>query len=85
MRKGRNGPRNSPRDHTIEDLLAYQAGAIMCQFHEKQIFLLLQAYAVYFNQARPPQGIRQRIPDPPNRVIAVPVLGGLHHDYQRGA
>jgi putative transposase len=64
-------------------------------FHEKQIFRLLQAYAVYFNQARPHQGIRQRIPDPPvlsapassppNQVIAVPVLGGLHHDYQRAA
>ncbi len=57
----------------------------MCLFHEKQIFRLLQAYAVYFNQARPHQGIRQRIPDPPNRVIAVPVLGELHHDYQRAA
>ena len=64
-------------------------------FHEKQIFRLLQAYAVYFNQARPHQGIRQRIPDPPvlsapassppNQVIAVPVLGGLHHHYQRAA
>ncbi len=64
-------------------------------FHEKQRFRLLQAYVVSFNQARPHQGIRQRIPDPPvlsalasnppNRVIAVPVLGGLHHDYQRAA
>jgi putative transposase len=64
-------------------------------FHEKQLFRLLQASAVSFNQARPHQGIRQRIPDPPvlsvpasnppNRVIAVPVLGGLHHDYQRAA
>jgi putative transposase len=64
-------------------------------FHEKQLSRLLQAYMVFFNQARPHQGIRQRIPDPlalagpppnqPGKVIAVPVLGGLRHDYQRAA
>jgi transposase InsO family protein len=63
--------------------------------HEKQLARLLKAYVVYFNQARPHQGLGQRIPDPqvlstsppnqPNKVIAVPVLGGLHHDYQRAA
>jgi putative transposase len=64
-------------------------------FHEKQLYRLLQAYVVYFNQARPHQGICQRIPDPPslsappanrvNKVIFVPVLGGLHHDFQKVA
>ncbi len=64
-------------------------------FHEKQLSRLLQTYVVSFNQARPHQGIRQRIPDPPalsapppnqpSKVIAVPVLGGLHHDYRRVA
>ena len=64
-------------------------------FHEKQLSRLLQASVVFFNQARPHQGIRRRIPDPlaisapppkqPGKVIAVPVLGGLHHDYQRAA
>jgi hypothetical protein len=44
------------------------------------------------NQARPHQGIRQQIPelrssvpcarDVGNQVIALPVLGGLHHDYR---
>ncbi len=34
-------------------------------FHEKQLSRLLQAYVVFFNQARPHQGTRQRIPDPP--------------------
>jgi putative transposase len=62
---------------------------------EKQHYRLLKAYTVYFNQARPYQGIKQQIPVPPvpsaslhdssDRVIAVPVLGGLHHDYQRAA
>jgi transposase InsO family protein len=64
-------------------------------FHEKQLSRLLNEYVVYFNQARPHQGLGQRIPEPsvhsaslpnqPNQVISVPVLGGLHHDYQRAA
>jgi putative transposase len=64
-------------------------------FSEKHLYRLLQAYMVYFNQARPHQGLRQRIPDPPtlsasppkqqSRVITVPMLGGLHHDYNRAA
>ncbi len=64
-------------------------------FREKQLHRLLKAYVVYFNQTRPHQGLEQRIPDPllpfaplpnePSRVIAVPVWGGLHHDYHRAA
>ena len=48
-------------------------------------------YVRYFNIARPHQGIGQRIPDGPvndnyaGKVIAIPVLGGLHHDYRRAA
>ena len=62
---------------------------------EKQLQRVLNAYVVYFNQARPHQGIRQQIPEQkagsasPNResgkVIAFPALGGLHHDYRRSA
>jgi transposase InsO family protein len=61
-------------------------------FHEKQLYRILQAYIVYFNQARPHQGLGQRIPDPPgsaplplNQVVATPVLGGLHHAYRKTA
>jgi putative transposase len=64
-------------------------------FHERQLHRLLKAYALYFNQARPHQGLGQRIPDlpvhaalpsnQPDRVLTVPVLGGLHHDYRRAA
>jgi len=48
-------------------------------------------YVRYFNKARPHQGIGQRIPDGPvndnhcGKVIAIPVLGGLHHDHRRAA
>jgi putative transposase len=62
-------------------------------FQEKQLHRLLNAYVLYFNQARPHQGLEQQIPDPfmfstspanqTNKVCAIPVLGGLHHDYQR--
>ena len=48
-------------------------------------------YAEYYNGARPHQGIGQRIPNGPvndnctGKVVAIPVLGGLHHDYRRAA
>ena len=64
-------------------------------FHEKQLSRLLMAYVVYFNQARPHQGIRQQIPEQKagsvpaqhtsGKVISFPILGGLHHDYRRSA
>ncbi len=63
--------------------------------HERQLQRVLNAYVAYFNQARPHQGIRQQIPEPSgsamsshhtgDKVIALPVMGGLHHDYQWAA
>ncbi|HET8914043.1 MAG TPA: integrase core domain-containing protein, partial [Ktedonobacteraceae bacterium] len=57
---------------------------------EKQLQRVLNAYVEYFNQARPHQGIQQQIPGPSglalfshharNKVIALPIMGGLHHD-----
>lgn len=56
---------------------------------------VLREYIDYFNTARPHQGRQQRIPEPvavyavqpevEDRVLAVPVLGGLHHMYKRAA
>ena len=55
---------------------------------------MLKEYAFeYFNNARPHQGIGQRVPVPTERekyqeggnVVAIPVLGGLHHDYRVAA
>ena len=59
---------------------------------ERHLAKVVREYAGYFNFARPHQGIGQRIPvpskvEPPQtgKVIAFPVLGGLHHDYRRAA
>jgi putative transposase len=63
--------------------------------NEGQIHRALTAYVAYFNRARPHQGIRQQLPEPStspvplhhkgDEVISIPLLGGLHHDYQRVA
>ncbi len=55
---------------------------------------VLREYAGYFNTARPHQGIGQAVPSVPKPaspsrpaapIVALPVLGGLHHDYRRAA
>ena len=63
--------------------------------HERQLQRVLNAYVEYFNQARPHQGIQQQIPESSgssrstphegSRVVAVPILAGLHHDYRKVA
>jgi transposase InsO family protein len=59
---------------------------------EKQLQRVLNGYVAYFNRARPHQGIQQQVPElyrsplslhhAGDKVIAVPILAGLHHDYQ---
>jgi transposase InsO family protein len=64
---------------------------------ERQLRRVLAEYVAHVNRARPHQGIGQRVPVPlaaggraspthmNGEVIAVPVLGGLHHEYRRAA
>ncbi len=62
---------------------------------EQHLRRVLKDYVAYFNQARPHQGIEQRIPAQKEcsvhgpgvsgQVVACPVLGSLHHDYPRAA
>jgi putative transposase len=64
---------------------------------ERHLGRVVTEYVGYFNRARPHQGIGQRTPLPPSAVvraprphvnedvIAVPVLGGLHHEYRCAA
>jgi putative transposase len=60
---------------------------------EWQSHWVIGAYVAYFNMSRPHQGIDQRVPcGPPmtgeatagsGKIISLPVLNGLHHQYQR--
>ena len=59
---------------------------------EDHLRSLLRQYGAYFNDARPHQGIGQRVPGGPPEppavgasVVEIPVLGGLHHDYRLAA
>ena len=63
-------------------------------FSDRPLHRVIKEYVAYFNRARPHQGIGQIIPEvsrsesPPVRIgkiIAFPVLNGLHHDYRRAA
>ena len=57
---------------------------------------MLQEYVAYYNTARPHRslGLVPPVPGPPTplapptapeRIVARPVLGGLHHLYERAA
>ncbi len=62
---------------------------------EAHLRRVLRAYGGYCNRARPHQGLGQAIPvgaaeverihAGAGRIVAFPVLGGLHHDYRRAA
>jgi len=64
---------------------------------ERHLRRVLAEYVTYFNGARPHQGIGQGVPTAPapsgpqrrthvkEGVLALPVLGGLHHEYRRAA
>ena len=62
---------------------------------DRHLRRVMKEYLTFFNRARPHQGINQQIPEaraatlPPvherRNVVALPVLGGLHHDYRWAA
>jgi putative transposase len=60
-------------------------------FGERHLYRVVSEYVSYFNSAGPHQGISQQIPCGRGRpsgegeIVALPVLGGLHHDCRRAA
>jgi len=92
-------PYHTPRANAICErfLLSVQRECLdhVLILHEKHLHRILLAYVEYFNRARPHQGIHQQVPqgeiaclpsDPrAMRIISVPILGGLHHEYRRVA
>ena len=60
---------------------------------ERHLRSVLSEYVRYFNTMRPHQGLDQCVPiSKPQRicagagkVVAMPVLGGLHHNYRVAA
>ena len=63
-------------------------------FNERHLQKVLAEYVGYFNHWRPHRSIGQRAPgasrtrashrsDQAGKIIAIPVLGGLHHVYQQ--
>jgi transposase InsO family protein len=62
--------------------------------NERHLRKIMKQYQAYFNYTRLHQGINQQIPCPAEqseeqpirgKIISHPILGGLHHDYQRRA
>jgi len=65
--------------------------------NEEHLHRVLSEYVNYFRNARPHQGIEQRTPravaedreiasqDSEGKINALPILGGLHHEYKRAA
>jgi putative transposase len=59
---------------------------------EAHLRRLLRAYRVYYNTVRPHQALANNSPQPRDvqppacgRVVAIPQVGGLHHQYRRAA
>ncbi|HEX4448378.1 MAG TPA: integrase core domain-containing protein [Polyangiaceae bacterium] len=57
---------------------------------ERHFQRVVTDYVRYYDAARPHQGLAQHTPVPAERpvegnIVALPVLNGLHHDYQRAA
>jgi putative transposase len=62
---------------------------------EKHVRRVIREYCAFFNHARPHQGIGQQIPIPSGdeglpedarrQAIGMPILNGLHYDYQWAA
>jgi putative transposase len=69
----------------------------MIPLNERHLRRILQLWVAHYNRGRPPASLGPGLPDPPpdrvaasndhrlpdaHRVVATPILGGLHHEYR---
>ena len=93
-------PFRSPRANAIAErvlrTLRTECRDHVLVLHERHLEIVLQEYTTYDNRARPHRslglvppvpgaGAARRPGSTPGRIIAHPVLGGLHHVYERAA
>ena len=81
---------------SVNDSWGVSGDAKACLDHilvlgDQHLHRVIREYVTYFNWARPHQGIEQQIPNGissvqeerrKGKIIAFPVLNGLHHDYR---
>ena len=69
--------------------LRHQINILIVAFGERHLRCILQADAAYYNQARPHLSLDKDAPEYRSvqiigRIVARPILAGLHHRYVRG-
>jgi putative transposase len=63
----------------------------MLILNQRHLHVITREFVEYYNTARPHQSLMQGVPIPlaeqpaSGKVVALPILGGLHHDYRRAA
>jgi transposase InsO family protein len=89
---GRQSPWTNPYVERAIGSIRLDATDHILALGERHLLQTLRAYASYYNTARCHRGLNGDSPEPRSRertsvndVHAVPVLGGLHHQYRRAA
>ena len=85
-------PWQNPFAERVIGSIRRQCRAHVLILNEAHLRRLLRGYSGYYNTARPHQSLdnnspQPRVGEPPSRgrLVAIPLVGGLHHRYQRVA
>jgi putative transposase len=89
---GRRSPWQNPFVERVIGSIRRECTDHIIAMGERHLTQVMREYATYYNATRSHQSLDGNAPDPREReadpvtdVIAVPVLGGLHHQYRRAA